>query len=851
MDSASSTKDNESLVDRVIQEMNAAWAQGHHLRAEDFLAQHRELEQDPEQAALVIYEEFCLRQKCGQDVTAAEIAGRFPQWQEQLSALLDLHDLMQVQPGPPVFPDVGQQLGEFLLLAELGRGALGRVFLATQPSLADRPVVLKMTGADGEEHLSLARLQHTNIVPLYWVQHFPDRNLRLLCMPFLGATTLEKLLEALSPLPLGKRTGRDILQVLDQARQMVSVALPTQGQEREVFERSPYVEALCWIGACLADGLHYAHQRGLVHLDLKPSNVLLAADGQPMILDFHLARTPVRQGEANLDWLGGTPAYLSPEQRAAVIAIGRGQPIPASVDCQSDIYSLGLLLYECLGGDITIVSPRSLPLINSGVTRGLADILHKCLDDQPGKRYRTAGALADDLRRHRDNEPLRGVPNRSLVERWRKWRRRRPHALPMLVALVAFAGAVLAASLAVTANISDRRRQVQDHLASADKQIRAGLFPQAVITLLEAQQKVAELPSGGDLAKTVRERLSLAKFADQAKQLEDTVTPLRFYPIWESMPRRGLFVFQKAAENAWNARMLLLTEQHAEFPPQFYQDMQQNLFDLAILWCDLRVRLAPEGAKAPAHQHSLNVLEEMTKRFGPNPVVCREQAVHARALEKAERAQKLERQADAVVPKTPWDYCALGRYWLRQGNLEEAENRLGRAVELDPQGFLPHYYRGVCCYRRGDFEKAIVEFTFCLGQNPMVECYFQRGLAFAALAKTRPDRPDLNRSAMDDYTSALGNSNFATAYLHRGLLLYRLAKQAKDHHEAVKKEAAAAKDHQEAINKGLDPAMVHYQFGRIQAEHKDYRAARISLQQALQHDPKQKEALQLLKTLPK
>src|SRR5262249_50889713 len=101
--------------------------------------------------------------------------------------------------------------------------------------------------------------------------------------------------------------------------------------------------SVCWIGACLAHALHYAHDHGLVHLDLKPSNLLLAADGQPSILDFHLAHAPCRAGDPVPEWFGGTPGYMSPEQEAALAAARDGQPVPAAVDGRSDIYSLGLV----------------------------------------------------------------------------------------------------------------------------------------------------------------------------------------------------------------------------------------------------------------------------------------------------------------------------------------------------------------------------------------------------------------------------------------------------------------------------------------------------------------------------
>ena len=112
-------------------------------------------------------------------------------------------------------PEPGELLGDFRLLAELGRGSAGKTFLAAQPSLADRPVVLKVTALDHDEHLSLARLQHTHIVPLYSEQVFPDRALRALCMPFLGGATLDLVLDELAAIPHGRRRGADILSALD------------------------------------------------------------------------------------------------------------------------------------------------------------------------------------------------------------------------------------------------------------------------------------------------------------------------------------------------------------------------------------------------------------------------------------------------------------------------------------------------------------------------------------------------------------------------------------------------------------------------------------------------------------
>src|SRR5262249_44365034 len=167
---------------------------------------------------------------------------------------------------------------------------------------------------------------------------------------------------------------------LGQTQAAARVAIPVEGPACRFLARASYVQAVCWIGACLADALQYAHERGLVHLDLKPSNVLLAADGQPMLLDFHLARAPILAGSPPPDWLGGTPAYMSPEQQVALTAVRECRQVPVGVDGRTDIYSLGLVLCEALGG--VLPAPNQNPALwlrrrNPQVSVGLADLLGK------------------------------------------------------------------------------------------------------------------------------------------------------------------------------------------------------------------------------------------------------------------------------------------------------------------------------------------------------------------------------------------------------------------------------------------------------------------------------------------
>jgi len=151
------------------------------------------------------------------------------------------------------------------------------------------------------------------------------------------------------------------------------------------------------------------------------------------------------------EWFGGTRGYMSPEQEAVLHSVREEQRVCCDVDHRSDIFGLGLVLYKMLGGMIPELARESFPPLdrcNPRVSRGLADVLAKCLSPAPEDRYDIAGQLAADLRRHLSDQPLRGVPNRSWKERWNKWRRRRPHRLTagllalLVLATFGFAGAV-------------------------------------------------------------------------------------------------------------------------------------------------------------------------------------------------------------------------------------------------------------------------------------------------------------------------------------------------------------------------------------------------------------------------
>jgi serine/threonine protein kinase len=188
----------------------------------------------------------------------------------------------------------------------------------------------------------------------------------------------------------------------------------------------------------LARAVHYAHQRGILHRDLKPANVLLTTDGVPKISDFGLAKLTVGGGvgQTQSGTILGTPGYMAPEQT-------RGQT--KDVGPAVDVYALGAILYETLTGrppfraetpletmwQVQTQVPVSVVRLQPNVPRDLNTICMKCLQREPRKRYASAEALADDLRRLLGGEPILARPIRSW-ERAMKWARRRPAAAGLI-----------------------------------------------------------------------------------------------------------------------------------------------------------------------------------------------------------------------------------------------------------------------------------------------------------------------------------------------------------------------------------------------------------------------------------
>jgi tetratricopeptide (TPR) repeat protein len=456
---------------------------------------------------------------------------------------------------------------------------------------------------------------------------------------------------------------------------------------------------------------------------------------------------------------------MAPEQRAALAAVSEGRPVPAPVDGRSDVYGLGLVLYQALGGPVPPSSPPPrLDQCNRRVSAGLADILARCLADDPAERYPDAAALADDLRRHLTNLPLRGVPNRSLGERWRKWRRRRPHAVTALWLLALLLGGVAWGVIHQVegAQAERRERQARAEEAHAEGQALLGK-EQYALAAARFQRGLALVPAEDELARRLHEQLALAHRREIDDQLHRLADSLRVASLAEDLTENDLRELTRSCSRLWEARDWL-----AALSPRARTD----LLDVAVIWVDTRRRLEGGSRAGEWGQEALRVLDEAEQSFGPNAVLSWERAALARELGVPEP------KGARAVPRSAREHYALGRRLLREGQLERAADHLERAVACDPGGFWPHFYLGVCAFRLGQYAAAAGAFRAAIALAPQsAAAHHNRGLAHERLGQ--------DQQALRDYSRALElDPSLAEAALNRALLYRRLVRSERAREDA-------------------------------------------------------------------
>ncbi|TWT94549.1 serine/threonine-protein kinase [Stieleria varia] len=740
----------------------------------------------------ITYEEYRLRRLHGEDVQATTVASRYgidgSRWIE-----LPLGDDSEVDacgnqcdnkgdatsrrytPGrssgeqPTEYPHVGDLFASYQLVAQLGEGAFSRVFLARQSDLADRFVVLKVTPLETRESDKLARLQHSNIIPIFSVHR--ERNLSCICMPFLGTTTLAEVsasgerwaaldgpAEELISTILARRQST-IKLVADSQSQLISetpdstVSDPGSMRAEQdwttdellTLSNLGYVDALVTLAIGAVEGVAHAHRRGIVHRDLKPANILVTDDGTPVLLDFNLA---IITDETDNRVVGGTLPYMSPEQLDSLRTGAQSFP-------SDDVFAIGVILYELLSGHLPFScpdsrlsfdldqviadrkrTPRSLSRLNSHVSPGLAAIVQRCISPQAADRYQDGSELLEDLRRHRQDLLLRYAPNHSLGERLRKWTRRHPRlASASTVTMVA-----MSALLAITFFWWQGRIRNERLNAEVMWQHFSARFPATVMALSSPGLEPEILTDGLQQSNELLQQWNVDSEHWRQRSHADR-----------------LDADQQARLSRQLARLLYLsaaTEIDLAYTDKGDDRVRQSHLANAEAMNRRITRLEPEFRDLASHQNQ-RIASFYQEKYPNDPlrrvfsIVATDDEGHPIEATSVGSPSELLQLISVQLDREPTNailWFQQGAANMRMGDLNQSLFSFDTCDRLHPKTVATVFNRGLCHLELGKHREAMNDFAECLRIKPgLTNARFNHAVAAHRMGDHRSALTDLNQ----------------------------------------------------------------------------------------------------------
>jgi serine/threonine protein kinase/Flp pilus assembly protein TadD len=771
---------------------------------------------EPTSEVIRILEEYLDELQAGARPDPERLAARFPELAGPLKSCLVSLEFLQDAAlsfrggGQPVLPaadapsEIGR-LGDFHVLREVGRGGMGVVYEAEQISLGRRVAlkVLPFAAAFDARQLqrfkneaqAAAQLHHTNIVPVYAVGC--ERGVHYYAMQFIDGRTLAEVIAGWRAEAPGAAPPPD--------------TFPVAGLSTESPPRRPEsFRAIARLGLQAAEALEHAHQLGVVHRDVKPANLILDAHGNVWVTDFGLARLHRATGLTVSGDLLGTLRYMSPEQ-----ALGDS----AAVGPRTDVYALGATLYEMLtlhpvfdGRDrqellrrIASEEPRPPRRLNPAVPAELEVIVGKALEKDPATRYATAQELADDLRRFREDKPIR-ARRPSWLEQARKWARRHRPAVWSAVAALLVTLAVLAAGAGwVVRDRAARQAKLTADLEAAwedaQRSRREGRWPQAQAAAQRAEALLQDGADGPALTGRVQGLLRELAAEEADGRLEAGLEKIRLgqaevdrkgnrFALEEALPeyRRAFAAYGLRAETTTPEEAAARLRRR----PQAVRGAALAALDHWLILA--RYKRAPESdwldrvlsaAEPDPWRQAVRVARARNDRKALEKLACEVDvaAQPPEALFMLERglrqrgaaaaAVEMLRRAQGVYPGDFWinHDLAVALLDCRPPQVDAAIRYLTAAVALRPNSTKVRLHLGSALWRGGQRDEAIAAFRKAVELNPdLAEAHGKLGTALAAGGR------------LDEATAAFRkavalNPGYAEAYSDLGTALWRAGRR--------------------------------------------------------------------------
>jgi tetratricopeptide (TPR) repeat protein len=721
----SSEQKPENIIEQAVQLFVDAQLQGQQLNIDEFVKQYPEFESQ-------------IRQRIQ---SLQEIDGLF--------ACLMEADTNDFGEGIPEHSLIGKRLGDFEILSLIGTGGMGAVFLARQV-LLDREVALKVisdisgTRAKSLERFKreakvLAKISHQNIVPIYEVgQQGPYS---YFAMEYIKGISLDKVLSSIRN---AKSTDKasNIMRWCIEARGNIdeNKREKADGLSRAEVD-TDYIVRISRIIISIASALDYAHKKGILHRDVKPSNILIDTEGTAKLVDFGLAKAETQQTITITGEFFGTPNYVSPEQ------IRR----PEIVDCRSDVYSLAATYYECL----TLHPPFEGNTVNETLTQVISreaippkkycprlsndfnTVLLHALEKLPEDRYPTAAAFANDIENLLEFKPIT-AKRPSITQRTYKTLRRNP----LKVVMVGICILVIVLSYFVVSNYTQKRNKATARKLEA---IAAGYLVSGNYTeaLRYYKKAITQYP------------FNAATYSEIGTCYEK----LKQYP-------KAIEAYKQAIKTEADYTVAI-----GALGGIYYLE---GRYDDALGMYEKIIKIRPD---AQTYRNIGNLLDDMGRR--EEAVDAFKNAIKANPkdalayndlgsvyfkLNLVDDAIKAFEKAKEIDPNCAFAYNNLGSFYFNSGRYEKALELFEKAIKLNPKFYLAYINLGLVHNKLRNYSEAVNAYKRAIELNPNNALVFN-DLGFAL------DGSGRSNEAAEAYKKAIKiDPNCFEAYNNLGLI---------------------------------------------------------------------------------